>query len=68
MVMTKGEPAGCKVKNRFSLFESEDEDDEGEVRGRGGDDDELGESCFVETWTHRHGCDSFFAAKLRRRK
>ena len=32
------------------------------------DDDELGESCFVETWTHRHGCDSFFAAKLRRRK
>ena len=29
MVMTKGEPAGCKVKNRFSLFESDEEDDEG---------------------------------------
>ena len=27
--MTKGEPAGCKVKNRFSLFESDQEDDEG---------------------------------------
>ena len=29
MVMTRGEPAGCKVKNRFSLFESDQEDDEG---------------------------------------
>ena len=29
MVMAKGEPAGCKVKNRFSLFESDEEDNEG---------------------------------------
>ena len=32
------------------------------------DDETLGPSSCLETWTHRHGCDSFFAAKLRRSK
>jgi 16S rRNA (cytosine967-C5)-methyltransferase len=32
------------------------------------DDDVLGPMSCIETWTHRHGCDSFFAVKLRRSK